>query len=268
MTAERITLVVDGLEKDNGDVRLEVFVEELQKLQAALARADKTSSGGKRRSYFAVVGLSHSSPATVELEARYTNGVPYALRGQAFSHFFGLIDSVENGVIPDDVDYGLLEDLRALSAPVGTKLRAATLKIDSRIFSLTEKIAKKIDEHMADQEHCFSTVEGTLEKINIHAEANAFTIYPDVGAKRIACHFPPSLVDKAISAVSRRIAVTGLCAYRKFADFPHHINVDDIEIYHSEDQLANFDDILGLAPGLTVGTTSEALIREIRNGWE
>lgn len=268
MSAERITLIVEGLDRDKGDVRLEVFVEELQVLLAALARADRNVSGGKKDRYFAVVGLSHSSPATVVLEARYQKPHLDSLQGQAFEQIFGLAEAVENDQIPQDVDYGLLQDLRALAAPVGTKLRAATLKIDSKFFALSQDIATRIDAHLADQERCFSSIEGMMEKINVHDEANAFTIYPDVGPKRVVCHFEPALMDKAISAIGRRVVVSGLCTYRKFADFPHHIAVSEIEIYGSDDQLPTFDDVRGLAPELTSGSSSEELIREIRDGWQ
>src|SRR4051812_39413881 len=66
----RVKLIVEGFERDDGHVRLDVFVKELQKLQMALGRADARATDGERSTYFAIVGLSHSSPATVELEAR------------------------------------------------------------------------------------------------------------------------------------------------------------------------------------------------------
>jgi hypothetical protein len=269
VTSNRITLVVEGLEQDGGDVRLEVFVEELQKLQAALARSDRTISGGKRNSYFAVVGLSHSSPATVELEARVDRHVSAVdVRAQAFHHFTSLIEAVEKDEVPPTVDYPLLEDLRALTASVGPKLRSARLRINDSAFVFTQQLTKRIDQHLATHEYCATTIEGMLEKINVHGDANAFTIYPDVGPARISCHFKPELADKAVSAIRNRVAVTGTAAYRKHAPYPHHIEVDDIEIFLPPTQLAKWEDLLGIAPDIIPeGQTAEGVVRELRNGW-
>lgn len=270
MVSNRITLVVEGLEQDGGDVRLEVFVEELQKLLAALARSDKSTSGGKRNSYFAVVGLSHSSPATVELEARVNrdrNAVDR--RAQTFDHFTTLIESIERNDVPPTVDYPLLEDIRALTATVGPKLRSAHLRINGHAFDLTQQLTKRIDQHLEAHEHCVTTIEGVLEKINVHGDANAFTIYPEVGPARVSCHFRPELADKAISAIRSRVAVTGVAAYRRYSPYPHHIEVEDIEIFLPTEQLATWDDLHGIAPSIIPrGLGAEDVVRDLRNAWQ
>lgn len=267
MVTHRVTLVLEGMERDQGHVRLDVFVEQLTKLQATLARTDKSLSGGRRSGYFAIVGLSHSSPATVELEAR-VNPKNKDVRTQIFSHVSELIEAVERDAIPATVDYPLLEDLRALAAPIGATLRTASLKLNGSTFVLTEHFAKRIDEHLAEQEQCFSTLEGMLEKLNVHRQANVFTIYSTVGPAHVTCHFPPPLVDKAISAVKRRVAVSGIAKYRKFDAYPHHVDVTQLEIYAPEDQLPTFNDLRGIAPDATGKQASEQFIREFRNGWQ
>lgn len=266
MTSHRVKLIVDGLDQDEGDVRLEVFVKELQKLQSALARADESVADGERCSYFAIVGLSHSSPATIELEARVIkNRQDY--RDSAIKILTDAIASVERGEFTPDADYELLADIRELAAPVGTSLRSAHLVVDGASHYLTENIATKINTFLADQEECFTTVEGMLERVNVHDDANVFTIFPYVGAKRVKCHLPQELADKGLSAIRRRVAVSGVAKYRKFAAFPHEIQADDLQIYNVEDDLPTFDDLRGMAPDATGTMSAEDFVREMRRGW-
>jgi len=266
MTDHIIKLTVEGMPRDNGQVRLEAFVDELTKLHSALARLDKTLSKGRRNCHFAIIGLSYTNPTQTIVEPRVNpRGVDN--REQIYSEFSGLINAVERDEIPFNVDYSLLGDIRALASPVGVKFRTARIKINGFTHELTEHLAKQIDAHLAEQEECYSTIEGMLEKINVHNDANVFTIYPDVGPTRISCNFNPELVDEAISAIRRRVAISGVARFRKQSPFPHHVDVSHIEIYGPEDELPIFEDLRGRAPDATGYLSSEDFIRELRNGW-
>lgn len=266
MKSYRLKLVVEGLDRDGGDVRLDVFVKELQKLQSALNRVDAKAADGERCSYFAIVGLSHSSPSTVELEARV---VPNRQdhRDSAITLLTDAIAAVERGEFTPDSDYDLLADIRELAAPTGTGFRSAYLVVDDAKHFLTANIATQITTFLADQEECFTTVEGMLEQVNVHDDANQFTIFPDIGAKRIKCRLPPDKVDKGLAAIRRRVAVSGLARYRKFANFPHEIAAEDLQIYELEENLPTFDDLRGMAPDATGSRSSEDFIAELRDGW-
>lgn len=267
MTSYRVKLVVEGLDRDDGHVRLEVFVNELQKLQTALNRADARVSGGKRCSYFAVVGLSHNSPAMVELEARIAPAAKRDCRASAMALFSQAIEAVQRGEFTGDSDYDLLNDIKELSAPVGETLKSARLHIEDKPFALTEQIADTIIAFQAEQEECATTVEGMLERVNVHDDANVFTIYPDVGPTRITCKLPERLAEKGIGAIRRRVAVTGLAKFRKFAPFPHEIIADDLAVYDVDSNLSTFSMLLGIAPQATGELFSEDFIRQARNEW-
>jgi hypothetical protein len=267
MTSYKVKLVVEGLDRDDGHVRLEVFVKELQKLQTALGRADARVSNGNRCSYFAVVGLSHNSPATVELEARVAATSKQDCRASAMTLLAQAIESVQRGEFTGDSDYELLNDIKELSAPVGETLKTAHLLIDDKAYALTEKIADTITTFQAEQEECATTVEGMLERVNVHDEANVFTIYPDVGPARITCRLPERLAEKGIGAIRRRVAISGVAKFRKFAPFPHEIVADGIEVYGIDSDLPNFYDLFGIAPNSTGDLSSEDFVRQARNEW-
>lgn len=265
--SKRIKLVLEGMPRDEGHVRFDVFLNELGRLQSALSKLDADASDGKRNSYFAVVGLSHSSPATVELESRTVRGKA-DVTDAIFSNFQYVYDSVESGEISAEIDYGILEDLRKLAQPVGATLSAVSLQLNGATYPITSEIATKIEAHLAEYDECDGAVEGMLEKINVHDDANVFTIYPDAGAKNITCHFPNDLLDKAISGVKKKVSIFGLMRYRKIAPFPHHFDVSDLTIFPDENELATFEDLLGIAPDATGNMSSEDFVKEFRCGWQ
>jgi hypothetical protein len=124
-----------------------------------------------------------------------------------------------------------------------------------------------VDHALAVHEECEGAVEGRLEQINIHEGANNFHIFPEVGPRKLTCHFPTRLYDDAVSAVGKRVEVTGTLRYRLGANFPHQIAVTQIEAYPPETDLPDWDDLRGRAPDAINGLSSEAFVRELRSAW-
>ena len=271
MADYKIELAVEGMPRDNGQVHLDAFVDELKRLHSVLAKLDNTTSGGKRNCHFAIIGLSYTNPTETVIEPRVnphglTRGIDN--RAEICSQFYGLIEAVKQNEIPSNVNYALLGDIKALASPVGVRFKTARIKINENTHDLTEHLAKQIDVHLTEQEECYSTVEGMLEKINLHNGANAFTVYPDVGPARISCNFAPELIDEAISAIRRRVAISGTAKFRKKSTYPHHVDVNHIKIYGLENELPTFNDLRGRAPDATGNLSSEEFIADLRNGWQ
>ena len=138
---------------------------------------------------------------------------------------------------------------------------------NDKSLRLTEDIVRNADKALAIDDECDGTIDGMLEQINIHHGANTFHIYPEIGPKKVTCHFPANLYDDAVSAVGRRVEVSGVLKYRLGAHFPHQIGVTGIDVYPLEGDLPDWDDLRGLAKGATGELSSEAFVRELRDAW-
>ena len=125
----------------------------------------------------------------------------------------------------------------------------------------------RVDTALAVDEECEGSIEGMLEQINLHLGANTFHIYPDVGPRKVTCHFPTKLYDDAVSAVGRRVEVSGTLRYRARGEFPHQIAVTQIEVFPPVSELPDWDDLRGRAPDATGGLSTEEFVRELRDGW-
>lgn len=260
----RITLVLEGLPEEEGRIRLSTFVNELQNLSAALSKVSKETGDGKPATVFDVAELSYNSPLRVVLAPKPGNE---HLATAVLERFEVVAHAVTTDTSLDAFDADLLEDMRKLAKPVGGNLKYATLIVNDNEFELTESVTRRVDKALAVDEECLGFIEGHLEQINIHEGANTFHIYPEIGAKKVSCHFPHSLLDDAVFAVGRRVEVTGTLKYRHGASFPYAIAVTGIDAFPPENELPTWEDLRGRAPDATGTLSSEAFVRELRDAW-
>jgi hypothetical protein len=264
---DRITLVIEGLTEDYGQVRFNAFVSELQSLSATIGHLDRDANDGKPASYFRIVELSYSSPVRVVLEVQPVGHNPVV--GQLLLQSLErAAKTLESGGDLLAMDSDLLEDFRSLARPVGKNVRSATLLFNNTQLSLTPDIVQRVDNALAITEECEGAIEGMLEQINVHQGANTFHIYPEIGPKKLSCTFPPRLYDDAIYGVGRRVEVAGTLKYRARATFPHQIVVSAIDVYPVEADLPDWEDLRGRAPDGLGGLTSEEFVRDLRDGWQ
>ena len=263
---DRITLVIEGLPEDDGRLRLQAFLKQLQHFSAAVNRLDGDANQGKTASYYRIAALSYSSPARVTLEAQPLPGQPRTAR-KVVESLKQVAEAFDTDGDLYELDADLLGDIRNLARPVGTQVKNATLLFDNGRIDLTPQIASRAELALASEEECEGSVEGMLEQINLHLGANTFHIYPEVGPRKVTCRFPSALYDEAVSAVGRRVEVSGTLHYRHRASFPHQIVVSQIEAFPPEEDLPDWEDLRGRAPDATGDLSSEEFVRELRDGW-
>lgn len=215
--------------------------------------------------------VSHSSPATVVLEARpiYPNSPPPFLDRSAIvgTSFVETLSAMETGAIPAGIDAPLLESFRNLARPIGHRVARMTVVADDSSLKISPGLARKIDVALNDVETFHGRVDGRLERLNIHHRANLFVIYPLSGPRKINCRFRDEHRELVRRGVDRRVAVEGDLRYLRAADFPHEIRVDSIEVFPPEDELPRLSDLRGHARTLDERPT-EVQIREVRDAWE
>jgi hypothetical protein len=264
---DRIELVIEGLPEDEGRVRLNAFMTQLQNLSAALNKLDKEANDGKSGSVFQIAALSYGSPVRVVLEAKPIRA-KRATGHLVIQRLQRVADALASGKSLSGFDTELLEDIKGLAAPVGKTIKNTTLVFNGSTLDLTPRIAQQVDAALAVEDECEGSLEGSLEQINIHQGANTFHIYPEIGPSRVTCHFPPRLFDDAVAAVGRRVEVYGTLRYRAKAPFPHQIAVSGIEAIPSGRDLVDWEDLRGRAPDATGALSSEAFVRGLRDAWD
>ena len=267
MPDNTIKLILEGRDED-GRVDLALFLQELDALKSVLLAADHTVHQGRQSNIrYVVSDLSHSSPAMVAILPKYAGENAGEDRsGEVLDHLARTAEQVGSGRIPDNADRELLERLRILYDGGREKCRRATLVLRDQPFEMTERAALAAVQALGEEETELGSIEGALEKINIHGEARVFTIYPAIGPRQVRCVFPDDLRQRAIDSLGQRVSVSGLIKYRPLADFPHEIAVEEVEVLPADDGLPTFEEIRGIAGKSE--KSAEEMIRELRDEWD
>lgn len=258
----KIAIVLEGLANEAGHVRGNDLQKELQLLLSVLTKTETRVLGEKEQTtYYRVVALRHSSPATIVLEARPLRQT-YDRRADVFEALKGIVKEVKFGSLTNRIETSLLRDLRDMAAPVGKTLASVELSFDGTSVRLDSAMRKVVDRIIAPEEVFNGAMTGMLEALNIHGEANRFWIYPDVGASKVKCDFPVELRVKAIDAVGSYVRVSGTIKYKTTAPYAHEVIVKDLTVL-PQDGLPTFDDLRGIVAPVP-GVSSEEFVRRIR----
>ena len=268
MPDNTIKLILEGHD-EGGHVDLTLLLKGLGALKSALLAADRTVHRGRpSKIRYVVSGLSHSSPAEVDISPKYTGEDAGDDRSdeviECISHAAGQVDS---GEIPDDANHELLEALRPLYSMGHQQCQSAQLVLGGRAFGMTERAALAVAQAFAAEGSTWGSVTGALEQINIHGGARIFTLYPRVGPKQVRCAFPEHLRQTAMASLGRRVTVRGQTRYRPHAKFMHAIAAQEMDVLPADDAPPTLGELRGVLKGATDRTAVE-IIRESRDEWD
>ena len=201
-----VKMQLRGAASDGEHVRLGEFLVQLRALQLALIRTEQMISDEERPStYYRITDLSHSSPATVVLEAApYRRERPVDVGEQVIKKFFvGLKQISETGLVSEDYDRATLETYQKLSQTLQRNITEIKLSTPGYQISITPEFAARIEHLLGSDVVREGAIDGMLEAIYLHNKVNKFYIFPSVGPAKVTCHFPEEMMrDKRGSAVN------------------------------------------------------------------
>ncbi|MCX6841288.1 MAG: hypothetical protein NTX53_03250 [candidate division WOR-3 bacterium] len=264
MASNRISISITAAASAGDAVQLEDFLGELDAAKHALIELDKQKSGtGKRTLTYNIVKLSYASPATVVLEAvplRYRKGNPAAVVG---SYISGM-KAIKAGHIPEELGQDVVLALRRIGKQASRRIGEVVYSSNGESVQVTKGLDAMIEAILGPDEVVQGSMTGMLEMINIHNDANRFTIYPPAGPSRVDCRFRAAQTAKAIQGVGHNVCVKGQLRYKARDRFPYAVDVEDVEIYPPDNELPTLSDLRGAAPDITGNLTVEEFIERLR----
>jgi hypothetical protein len=204
MPSRLITLVIEGLPAEQSRIVLSDFLKELGLFLRVLKETDRQiTSEREPTTYYRIVDLRHSSPATIVVEAVPRDAQQVDVSERVVSELFAILTSIRRQGAPEHpVSTSLLSGIRDMTALVGHGLHHLQLESNGDSVAMDSAFRGQVAELLGRAGTCPGAVRGMLEAINVHREANVFPMYPDVGPAKITCHFPVHL-----PVVSRTAAV-------------------------------------------------------------
>lgn len=267
--AKKITIQMVGSSIDNQDVRLSEFIERLEKIKDGLRAVEKLITGAEKPALdYKIVGARHDSPTTIDLVPIAAPNAPplpskYADRVvKGFSTELRLIK--KKGRVLRDPDIERLETYRAMSGAENSFITSIRITVDHNAVTVDRDFGHRIDSIIGPDEELKGSISGMLEAVNFH-NTNKFSIYPIVGAKRVAGTFRSNLRPRVKEAIGNYVTVRGELLYKLWASFPHGIVAEDIEIHPAASDLPKLSEMRGAFPDLTEGEKSVDFLERIRN---
>lgn len=262
-----ITFEIEGTEANERHLELHVLQKQLALFGKLLDSSVKDSDC--QGVMFRVVGISHSSPVTLQCQSVDKAGQPVGAPIHSIKHALNAVrEPMEEN--PSD----LLIDIRELAKPdTNISSRKITIKggqdDNAQIYKLDDKFWERLPRPENREYVEISTIDGDLEEINAHKTPHTFKIY-NAGAHRktIICEFPPELLDEARAALKNGVFVSGDFHYNVGDLYPYKIKVDKIEKLPPADNLPSLKDLKGIAPGLTGGKDPVQFVRDSRRKWD
>jgi hypothetical protein len=260
-----------GRPEDGEDVRVGPFLRKIDAMRDSLRATDRVISQGEQLFDYLIVGLSHSSPSTIEIEP-----VPLEMEAldkrESFldTYYTTLVGIQETGTIPSGFGYADLQSFKRLE-PQEQTIPEVIISRNGDEVRLAGDWAAKVDTILGPDRYAIGSATGMLQQINVHGKNQKFTIYPTFGEPELRCRFDKrdsELRGKVVRAIDRYVRVFGTLHYKAGSWHPHAIDITDITAFPPESELPTLDDLFGIAPGATGDDSVEDFVRKVRDGWE
>jgi hypothetical protein len=260
-----LTLHIEGLAEDSGDLKLGVFIEKLKLLKSALRETDRILHGADTQTIdLLVADLTHSSPAAVTLRAAPVNAAESA--AEVFRYFaraVGDLSSRGGGVANASVS--LLEKILELCNGYGDRFSRMWLSDGTNTLAGFDSTTREsVLAALGRTIYAIGSVKGSVERYNGHGDRKYFYVYPLLGG-RVKCLFENALRLDAAAAVEQTVVVHGRLFYHEGQFFPYQIQVDTIEL--TGETSATLASLIGSAPDATGDQSSVDFIKDNRNEW-
>ncbi len=251
------------------NLTLQELADQAREFNAVLYALDQhISAHNKATVEFRVVDMKHSSPSEITIEAVGREDSLEDNSARIMAAFVATIENLNAGTGVESLPRQVLEPLYKISKSLSATMKEIRVAGTATTVFVTERISQFLADILETEKITTGTIRGTLDIINVHRGANTFRIYPIIGASYVTCNFPGELKEKAKRGIERYVAVTGKLHYRIGNDFPHQIEVEDIEILPEESSLPTLASFHGIIEN-EANKSAEDLLEEERNGhWD
>lgn len=181
----------------------------------------------------------------------------------------GIVTSLEEierrGATPPYLSHNGMQSIKKLLGTVG-KGKASGLLMASPSenveISVTAKASDNVRQLLPIRYHSLGSVEGKIEMINIHG-GSRFVVYDSRTRRAITCKFDSKTwMDTVKNALGRRVNISGM-VHANTRGEPLRVDIDDIRILRSKEELPTIDDIAGIDPTFTGSLSTADYLRSL-----
>ena len=262
----KITIQIEGLDSEEGHVRLDGLIHELTLIRKSMGRVDKLVDG-RSSAYFRIVNASQSNRLTIVLEPtkiKTQSYTPTDRRITEFHHkYFSELSSLANGREPsDDIDDETLAVLNQVAEGKGKNYKSLLIQNAASSVGIDDKFQTTVRALLANQ----IVAHGSL---NVHGDrSNMIWLYPSSGPRRVACKIPARYKEIVSASARKIVTVYGKKHYRASSVHPHFIEVEIFDLVPADDPEDHISKLQGAFKGKGDNESTDNIVSSIRNEWE
>lgn len=253
------------------------FVQIIDNSRALLNQAAEISLG-KNPCEFFVSGLTHQSPATIEISTRSLHQragecVVNELIKQV--HAFEKCDS--DGLSDESLKmwekYLKPYENKKIKSSKILFINSTSDKLQEQpkvIMESSHEIVNAIKKAREKETVCKTTVTGRVELLNLHNHDKLkLKVYPRVKEwNPVDVYFSESFKERVIKTMDKVVEISGIGHYRPHEFRPYKMKMDDIEQFPDEKDMPKFSEMRGKFPDITGGKTVDEYIKDLRSEWD
>lgn len=261
---KRITIKFIGSASDKQDVRLSDFIDQLEGVKKALRENERSLSGEDELALdYKIVDLRHNSPSEMVLEPVPLRSVPKGYSNEVVAGFGKELSSISRrGKTFFDPELARLQAYQDIGTTKTSQIAAVQISVGKTSVVLDEAFHGRLDKILGPDEYMEGSISGFLEAVNFH-NTNRFTLYPNLGPKKVMGKFPAPLRGVVKAAIGSFVTVEGRLAYKSWAPFAHAIVASEITPHPPDDELPTMFDLKGTMPDLTGKESSVEFVERI-----
>jgi hypothetical protein len=269
--SNRLTIQFIGSASDKKDVRLNDFIEQLRNIKKALRETELAISGENHPTLdYKIVDMRHTSPSTMVLEPVPIEDNPPVgvLMPDVVNNFTAELRLIKREkkllIEPDLPRLQAYQEIGKREHGLG-RIEKVKIRTGSIVVTIDSKFKQNLDEIVGPDEFAEGSVAGMLDAVNFH-NANKFTLYPMLGARKISGTFNEERLRIEVKkAIGSFVTVFGRLRFKAWADFPHGIIAEDIDIHEPDSHLPTLTELRGEFAGMTGDMSSVAFVNQLRN---
>lgn len=253
-----------GNERLGGAVPAEAFLETIAAALKALEQIAKDLSPGRPVVEWDIVDLKRSS---FEITA-----APRALRPEG--HEIGRLATqrlilMTNAAITggDPREFGSSEASafveRMASAVSEDSIPEFRLTSGELTAVMNASSLQRVPRLAIDRSH--GSIEGTMLGVSFAGSKPSFQVRHWLDRQMVTCYFDDDLESLVMSAMKKRVSISGMVTTRANGTVTNISEVRDIYVFPSDSELPRIDEMIGIWPDLTEGMPSEEWIRRGRD---
>jgi hypothetical protein len=237
-----IKLEIKETQKDSR-LLLDDFICELESVKRVLESLNKDIHPNKTPQLsYEIVKIRKSSPLMVELLPTYKD---FQMDDLIASFYTGL-RTIPKGKPPKSFSVNTI----IAYSDIGTSTKrneitfyengkSKKLKVKENYGKFVNEIYKQI--YYSEQ----GSISGKLDALNVHGTKKTITVYPNY-APQVNCIVSDNLLPVVEKAVRRKVTVRGKIKTKIDEKYPFEINVDEIKIHKSKEEIPKVDELWGM----------------------